>query len=111
MNIRFVVIFFLSSLFTFQSFAQTNLAPHPTMSEDTDGDLKSGEYIVISPNGSITRSICPYTCEMRGLPKDYCKTWKSITNEECYVQDTRISSGAMPGDTLNEVKKSNDGYK
>lgn len=67
-----------------------------TMTEDKDGVLVAGEYEVISTNGSITRSKCPYTCEMRGLPKQYCKTWQSLKDKElCYVQDTRIPSNAI----------------
>ena len=92
-------------------FAQTGKAPHPSMIEDTDGELGANEYIVISPNGSITRAHCPYTCEMRGLPAEHCKTWKSVTNDECYVQDLRIPSNAMPEDTFNEVAKSKAGYR
>jgi hypothetical protein len=72
------------------------LAPHPEMRENQDGVLKVGEYIVISPNGSITRALCPYTCEMRGLPREHCKAWKSVSiKNECYLQDTRIPSEAI----------------
>lgn len=71
-------------------------ARHSSMKEDMDGRLEPGEYTVISPNGSITRSFCPYTCEMRGLPKEHCKAWKSVMNPElCYLQDTRITSAAV----------------
>lgn len=79
--------------------AQSNpsLAPHPSMKENQDGELKAGEYEVISMNGSITRALCPYTCEMRGLPKQACKSWKSAQEpEKCYLQDTRLPSNAVP---------------
>jgi hypothetical protein len=73
-----------------------DIAPHPEMRENTDGILKEGEYIIISPNGSITRALCPYTCEMRGLPEKHCRSWKSISIvNECYLQDTRIPSEAI----------------
>ena len=74
-----------------------SLAPHPSMKENVDGNLREGEYEVISMNGSITRALCPYTCEMRGIPKKSCKTWGSLQDRtKCYVQDTRIPSGAVP---------------
>ncbi len=78
----------------------TSLAQQPgqsaEMREDDDGDLRQGEFVRISPNGSITRALCPYSCEMRGLPVRYCKTWRSQMNpDECYVQDTRIQTDAV----------------
>lgn len=77
--------------------AKDVLAPHPSMKENTDGILKSGEYEVISTNGSISRSVCPYTCEMRGLPKQYCRAWPSKQDpSRCYLEDTRIPSSAVP---------------
>ena len=77
--------------------AEQPIAPHPSMTENKDGVLKQGEYEVISTNGSVTRSFCPYTCEMRGLPKQYCRTWKSVQEpDKCYVQDTRLPSEAVP---------------
>ena len=70
---------------------------HPTMQEDKDGILKPGEYIVISPNGAVTRAFCPYTCSDRGLSKENCKTWSSISNpNECYVWDTRLPNDVVP---------------
>ncbi|MFN8392567.1 MAG: hypothetical protein U0136_19900 [Bdellovibrionota bacterium] len=67
------------------------------MREDDDGNLEQGEYEVISPNGSVTRALCPYTCEMRGLPKQQCITWKSASEPtKCYVQDRSIPSQAVP---------------
>ena len=67
------------------------------MREDVDGNLQHGEYIKISPNGSITRALCPYSCNMRGIPQGNCKTWKSVQHpDQCYVQDTRIPSDAVP---------------
>lgn len=86
--------------------AQNNRAPHPSMTEDVDGDLKTGEYIVVSPNGSITRALCPYTCEMRGLPPEHCKTWPSKSNpSECYIQDTRIASEAVEPERNDDKNK------
>lgn len=71
-------------------------AKHPQMKEDADGELIPGEYTVISPNGSITRALCPYTCDMRGLPKNSCKSWRSKSDStQCYLQDTRIPSSAV----------------
>lgn len=73
------------------------LAPHPSMKENTDGELRQGEYEVISMNGGVTRAFCPYTCEMRGLPKQHCRTWQSLQDKtKCYVEDTRIPSQAIP---------------
>ncbi len=58
---------------------------------------KPNEYINIDPQGSITRSQCPYTCADRDIPKEHCKTWTSKSNpDDCYVQDTRIKSNAIP---------------
>ncbi len=72
------------------------LAPHPSMTENSNGDMKQGEYEVVSLNGSITRSFCPYTCEMRGLPKESCRTWPSNREKDkCYIQDTRLPSDAI----------------
>jgi hypothetical protein len=66
------------------------------MVEDKDGDLQKGEYIVISPNGSITRSVCPYVCADRELPEEFCKAWQSISDpSKCYLKDTRIASDAI----------------
>jgi hypothetical protein len=96
---KFMIYVYLTILF--HSFLPSSihaeeLAPHPEMRENTDGILKKGEYIVISPNGSMTRALCPYTCEMRGLPEAHCKSWKSLSNvNECYLQDTRVPSEAV----------------
>lgn len=51
---------------------------------------------VISPNGALTRKVCPYTCEDRELPKQHCKTWRSKDNISCYVWDTRLPQDAVP---------------
>ena len=76
---------------------KNSLAPHPSMKENEDGNLKQGEYEVISTNGSVTRAFCPYTCEMRGLPAKNCKSWKSLQEpDKCYLQDTRLPSNAVP---------------
>lgn len=74
-----------------------NGVPHnANMRVDNDGNLEKDEYEVISANGSITRALCPYTCEMRGLPKQNCKQWTSVRDKSlCYVQDTRIPSDAI----------------
>jgi len=64
---------------------------------DTDGEIGTGEYQVISADGSITRRPCAYTCEMRGLMEGKCRTWISkIDPNLCYVQDTRSRSDAIP---------------
>ncbi len=68
-----------------------------SMKEDKDGNLEPGEFEKISPNGSVTRALCPYTCEQRGLEAKNCKTWKSeLDTTRCYVQDTRLPSNAVP---------------
>lgn len=70
---------------------------HHGMHEDVDGTLKKDEYVVISMNGSITRALCPYTCEMRGLPREKCREWQSVNDpSKCYVQDTTLPSDAVP---------------
>ncbi len=70
------------------------------MKEDTDGVLEKNEYTVISTNNSVTRSLCPYTCEMRNIPAAHCKQWKSVREpEKCYVQDLRLPSEAIPFDS------------
>jgi hypothetical protein len=67
-----------------------------TMVEDDDGYLAPNEYEVISTNGSISRSFCPYTCAMRGLETKDCKTWRSLNDPElCYVQDNRVPTNAI----------------
>ena len=69
---------------------------HSGMKEDQDGNLDKGEYEIISTNGSITRALCPYTCEMRGLPQKTCKSWQSKQDKTmCYVQDTTIATQAI----------------
>ena len=72
------------------------IASHPEMELSKDGKEREGQYIIIDMSGSITRSVCPYTCEMRGLPREHCRTWQSLQNPKlCYVQDTRIPSEAI----------------
>jgi hypothetical protein len=65
-------------------------APVNTYVENTDGHIKEGEFQFVSPNGAVTRRPCPYTCEMRGLPKQHCKVWRSVDGTLCYVWDTRL---------------------
>ena len=73
-----------------------NTTSRSPMVEDKDGVIASNEYEVISTNGSITRALCPYSCEMRDLPKKFCKTWQSKQEPSmCYVQDTRIPTEAI----------------
>ena len=80
-----------------------------TMVEDKDGDIQPNEYRVISVNGSTTRRPCPYTCEMRQIPKESCKEWKSLEDSECYVQDLRIGgSDAMPRTQDDKGQKGGD---
>jgi len=75
---------------------RTDTSSRTPMVEDKDGNLASNEFEVISTNNSITRALCPYSCEMRGLPKKFCKTWQSKQDPSmCYVQDTRIPSDAI----------------
>lgn len=74
------------------------IVPGTPMRELKPGeDLTPGTYETVSTNGSITRALCPYTCDMRGLPKEHCKTWASKQEpSKCYVQDTRLQSNAIP---------------
>ena len=73
-----------------------NVQPQTGMIQDEDGNLQVNEFEIISPNGSITRGLCPYSCEMRGVSKQHCKTWQSAQNPSlCYVQDMRIPSDAI----------------
>ncbi len=100
---KFSILLFL--LFSSSSFAEdlgTEFdkaklnATHPSMKEELDGTLEVGEYEIISPNGSITRALCPYGCEDRGIPKEFCKIWTSTKRkQECYVQDLRLKSEAI----------------
>lgn len=67
------------------------------MVEDRDGVLLANEYEIVSMTGSITRALCPYTCEKRGVARDHCKEWTSRREpDRCYVQDTSIPSEAVP---------------
>ena len=96
-------LIFFSSVAIFVFFPSRALSQEVTpnsndsaMKVDIDGEIRKGEFEKISTNGSITRGLCPYTCEMRALPKQYCKTWRSIVDPtKCYVQDTRIPSQAV----------------
>jgi hypothetical protein len=67
---------------------------------------------VVSMNGSVTRAKCPYTCEMRGIPRKFCREWKSrMYGDRCYVQDTRLPSNAVPiGGDKGEGKKPANGH-
>ena len=77
--------------------ADSSEPPHKTMKMDQDGVLVAGEYEVISTNNSVTRALCPYSCEERSIPKANCRTWKSKNEpDKCYVQDTRLPSDAVP---------------
>lgn len=88
--------------------AQAGSPNSSTMVEDSDGTLQRNEYETVSMNDSITRALCPYTCEMRGLPKQSCRTWQSQNDPSlCYVQDTRIPSNAIAlGGGENEAPRS-----
>ena len=66
------------------------------MRADTDGVIESDEYRVISENGRLTRRPCPYTCEMRGIPRIHCHEIRSIDGSECYIEDTRLPDDALP---------------
>ncbi|MCB0331360.1 MAG: hypothetical protein KDD70_16935 [Bdellovibrionales bacterium] len=35
--------------------------------------------------GTITSSLCPYSCKTQGIPKKRCKDWRE--GERCYVED------------------------
>ncbi len=62
------------------------------------GEMERDEYIIVDLTGSVTRSFCPYSCEERSLERSHCQTWQSIQDpSQCYVRDTRIPSGAIPG--------------
>ena len=69
---------------------------NPVMRENKDGDIKPGEYQRISENGGLTRRPCPYSCEMKGIPRKNCKEWVSRRDTNlCYVEDTRLPSDAV----------------
>lgn len=105
----------VSLAFLLTSFVTLSYADSVNWQEDTDGDVGPNEYRVIDPHGAVTRRPCPWSCEMRGIPKEHCKEWKSITNAvdgECYVQDLRISKAdAMPIDTAKEAQAGMAGYR
>ena len=71
--------------------------PETTMRENRDGVIKDNEYRVISLDGSLTRRPCPYTCEMRGIPRQHCREFKSGDGTECYVKDTRYPDSDVLG--------------
>lgn len=77
---------------------QGNTQKRPTVwKENTDGMIRPDEYRKISENGALTRRPCPYTCEMRGIPNNHCRTWRSIVEpDQCYVWDTRYHQSAVP---------------
>lgn len=98
----FVLLLLTTSI---AAYADTVLNPPTSMVEDTDGNIQANEYRVISANGSTSRRPCPYTCEMRQIPKEQCKEWKSLEDSECYVQDLRIGgSDAMPKRVEQQAK-------
>lgn len=87
----------------------TSLAQGRAMEEDRDGELLAYEYEVISPNGSITRSFCPYTCEDRDLPRERCREWQSkLDPQKCYVQDLALPSNAIRFSTAPQVETARD---
>jgi hypothetical protein len=64
---------------------------------DRDAQVPPNEYVKVDLEGGVTKSSCPYTCEDRGLAKENCKIWESVLDaNECYVQDLRIPSDAIP---------------
>jgi hypothetical protein len=64
---------------------------------DRDAPIPPNQYVKVDIEGGVTKSTCPYTCEDRGLAKEYCKIWESVLDpNECYVQDIRIPSDAIP---------------
>ena len=77
-------------------------ARHPLMVRHVgDGDVKAGEYEIMDLTGGVTRSLCPYGCKDRGLSSANCRAWRSnIDAKYCYVQDTRVRSGAISGMTI-----------
>ena len=90
------LIFVPSTVFAEEQPRTESVSGRTPMNLDQDGVLAMNEYEVISMNDSITRAKCPYTCEMRGIPKESCKTWQSQQDKQlCYVQDTRIASNAI----------------
>lgn len=73
----------------------------PALQQDMDGQLEEKEYRCVSSNCSVTRAVCPHTCEDRGLAPENCQTWKSKSNEqECYVKDSRYDTDVMPDSPL-----------
>ena len=77
--------------------APESMSSRMPMTENKDGDLKMNEYEVVSTNGAVTRAYCPYTCQMRGVPKQFCRAWPAKSgNNKCFVWDTRLPNGAVP---------------
>jgi hypothetical protein len=75
---------------------QADVSSRTPMVESLDGDLGPNQYETISLNGSLTRALCPYSCEMRGIPKRNCREWRSLVDpEKCYVEDTRLAQHAV----------------
>lgn len=72
-----------------------NRPSNTEMKADQDGKIEADEYRLISANGGLTRRPCPYTCEMRGIPRENCKEFKSTDGSECYVEDKRLSQNAV----------------
>ena len=78
-------------------------AEEATKYESTNQEIKSvnnenllKKVEVMSLNGAVTRADCPYTCEMRSLPKEHCKTWVATSDPSlCYVWDTRLPQKAV----------------
>ena len=77
--------------------SQIKISTRVLVDRDRDAQLPPNEYVKVDLEGGVTKSSCPYTCEDRGLAKEYCKIWESVLDaNECYVQDIRIPSDAIP---------------
>lgn len=101
-----------STVFALLFIPTTLSAESPTaMREDRDGIVEADEYTVISMNGGTTRRPCPYTCEMRGLPRNQCREWRSLDGVNCYVLDTTKPNNAMPENTQEERARYDSEYK
>ncbi len=94
-----VLSLILACVFVFATAAISEESPgKTTFKADTHGEVQPDEFEVMNANGGLTRKSCPWTCEMRGIPEEHCKMWKSPRRDNCYVWDTRLPQDAVvPG--------------
>lgn len=84
-------------------------AQHPRMTRlEAGNSLSKDNYEIVDLTGSVTRSVCPYTCSDRGLKESNCHAWRSGRDkDECYVRDTSIPSDAFVSIDSDKTKVTN----